>query len=333
MAYTVKNGTWCKDNNKEYYSTTKAGLKAALVAGEITAGTKVVIHEPKYHAGQLIQSLNPNCPEGCFVPQGQAFDTNIYEELAKVFPSGVLPDMRECVMVCAGENEHITTHEHDVYSAGEFKDDCAAVGSHSHTITIHDPGHGHTVTDPGHGHTVTDPGHGHTVTDPGHGHTVTDPGHGHTVTDPGHDHGRGSQDITGYLINDSNATTIGGAFTSGEDAGGQSVSGTGGGKVVYFNAANTWSGRSEKVTTGVSVDNNTTGVSVKDNTTGVSVDNNITGVSVNDNTTGVSVKDNTTGVSVKDNTTGITAECSTAGTSGANVTRTKQFGVYYYIAF
>ena len=306
MAYTVKNGTWCKDNNKEYYSTTKAGLKAALVAGEITAGTKVVIHEPKYHAGQLIQSLNPNCPEGCFVPHGQAFDTNIYEELAKVFPSGVLPDMRECVMVCAGENEHITTHEHDVYSAGEFKDDCAAVGSHSHTITIHDPGHGHTVTDPG---------------------------HGHTVTDPGHDHGRGSQDITGYLINDSNATTIGGAFTSGEDAGGQSVSGTGGGKVVYFNAANTWSGRSEKVTTGVSVDNNTTGVSVKDNTTGVSVDNNITGVSVNDNTTGVSVKDNTTGVSVKDNTTGITAECSTAGTSGANVTRTKQFGVYYYIAF
>ena len=270
MTYTVKNGTWCKDNNKEYYSTTKAGLKAALVAGEITAGTKVVIHEPKYHAGQLIQSLNPECPEGCFVPHGQAFDTNIYEELAKVFPSGVLPDMRECVMVCAGENEHITTHEHDVYSAGEFKDDCAAVGSHSHTITIHDPGHGHTVTDPG---------------------------HDHTVTDPGHDHGRGSQNITGYLINDSNAYTIGGAFTSGEDAGGQSVSGTGGGKVVYFDASKTWTGRSENVTTGVSVDNNTTGVSVKDNTTG------------------------------------ITAECSTAGTSGANVTRTKQFGVYYYIAF
>ena len=341
MTYTVKNGTWCKDNNKEYYSTTKAGLKAALVAGEITSGTKVVIHEPKYHAGQLIQSLNPNCPEGCFVPHGQAFDTNIYEELAKVFPSGVLPDMRECVMVCAGENAHITTHEHDVYSAGEFKDDCAAVGSHSHTITIHDPGHGHTVTDPGHGHTVTDPGHGHTVTDPGHGHTVTDPGHdhtvtdpghGHTVTDPGHDHGRGSQNITGYLINDSNATT-GGAFTSGEDSGGQVVSGTGGGKVVYFNAANTWDGRSEKVTTGVSVKDNTTGVSVKDNTTGVSVDNDVTGVSVKDNTTGVSVDNNVTGVSVKDNTTGITAECSTAGTSGANVTRTKQFGVYYYIAF
>ena len=41
MTYTVKNGTWCKDNDKEYYSTTKAGLKAALVAGEITAGTNV----------------------------------------------------------------------------------------------------------------------------------------------------------------------------------------------------------------------------------------------------------------------------------------------------
>ena len=298
MTYTVKNGTWCKDNNKEYYSTTKAGLKAALVAGEITAGTKVVIHEPKYHAGQLIQSLNPNCPEGCFVPHGQAFDTNIYEELAKVFPSGVLPDMRECVMVCAGENEHITTHEHDVYSAGEFKDDCAAVGSHSHTITIHDPGHGHTVTDPGHGH------------------TVTDPGHGHTVTDPGHDHGRGTYNITGSTVANVFAERyLSGAFTLKESVDLSTVRGTDPVNRVSFNAADSWTGRSEKVTTGVSVDNNITGVSVKDNTTGVSV------------------KDNTTGVSVKDNTTGITAECSTASTSGANVTRTKQFGVYYYIAF
>ena len=94
MTYTVKNGTWCKDNNKEYYSTTKTGLKAALAAGEITSGTKVVIHEPQYHAGQLIQSLNPECPEGCFVPHGQAFDTSIYTELAKLFPDGNLPDMR-----------------------------------------------------------------------------------------------------------------------------------------------------------------------------------------------------------------------------------------------
>ena len=307
MTYTVKNGTWCKDNDKEYYSTTKAGLKAALVAGEITAGTKVVIHEPKYHAGQLIQSLNPNCPEGCFVPHGQAFDTNIYEELAKVFPSGVLPDMRECVMVCAGENEHITTHEHDVYSAGEFKDDCAAVGSHSHTITINDPGHNHGVTDPGHGHTVTDPGHGH---------TVTDPGHGHAVIDPGHDHGRGTQNIIGSLaINGLAAPYLSGAFTIDDPVDTSTTQGSVRYHFVNFNASDGWTGRSENVTTNVSVIYSTTGVSVKDSTTGVSVDN------------------NTTGVSVKGNTTGITAECSTAGTSGANVTRTKQFGVYYYIAF
>ena len=175
MTYSVKNGTWCKDNNKEYYSTTKAGLKAALAAGEITAGTKVVIHEPKYHAGQLIQSLNPDCPEGCFVPHGQAFNKSIYEELAKVFPSGVLPDMRECVMVCAGQNTHITTHEHDVFNAGEFKDDCSI--KHSHEITVTDPGHKHTVN-------ISDPGHNHTVnvTDPGHEHSVSDPGHEHSVT-------------------------------------------------------------------------------------------------------------------------------------------------------
>ena len=269
MTYTVKNGTWCKDNNKEYYSTTKTGLKAALAAGEITSGTKVVIHEPQYHAGQLIQSLNPECPEGCFVPHGQAFDTSIYTELAKIFTGGTLPDMRECVMVCAGQNEHINTHEHDVFNAGEFKDDCAI--KHSHTIT---------VTDPGHAHGVTDPGHAHGVTDPGHAHDVTDPGHAHGITDPGHKHGL--------------ALAI-------------ARSGSG---LRYITSGGTL-----------------------ETTLNFATDKRTTDVSVNDNTTGVSVNSNKTSVSVNSNKTGITATCSTAGANNATVTRTKQFGVYYYIAF
>lgn len=275
MTYTVKNGTWCKDNDKEYYSTTKAGLKAALAAGEITAGTKVVIHEPKYHAGQLIQSLNPECPEGCFVPYGQAFNTSIYEELAKVFPSGVLPDMRECVLVMAGQNEHITTHAHDVFAAGEFKDDCAV--EHSHTITITDPGHEHTIT-------------------------ITDPGHRHSVTDPGHDHGRGTFEITGSyngMQRDYSTDGVGtDAFSDSENHLGKTDSGSGHDACVTLKltASKGWTGRSEKVTTGVSVSNAATGITA-------SADN---------------------------NTTGITASCSTTGDS---VTRTKQFGVYYYIAF
>ena len=163
MTYTVKNGTWCKDNNKEYYSTTKQGLKAALAAGEITSGTKVIIHEPQYHTGQLIQSLNPECPEGCFVPHGQAFDTNIYTELAKLFPDGNLPDMRECVMVCAGRSERTEITNHDEYTAGQFKDDQFAEHSHNVSSTVTDPGHGHTVTDPGHSHGITDPGHSHST--------------------------------------------------------------------------------------------------------------------------------------------------------------------------
>ena len=288
MTYTVKNGTWCKDNEKEYYSATETGLKAALKAGEITSGTRVVVHKPKYHAGQLIQSLNPECPEGCFVPHGQSFDTDVYEELAKVFPDGKLPDLRECVLVCAGQNEHITTHEHDVFNAGEFKDDCAAAGGHTHTITINDPGHGHSVSDPGHGH------------------TISDPGHGHSVSDPGHDHDRGTQNITGVFTTDSNSKTFEGAFSRGDPKGGQSAAGDGGAAVVNFNASSSWTGRSEKVGTGVSIGSNTTGVSIGSNTTGVSIGS---------------------------NTTGITAECSSAGASGANVTRTKQYGVYYYIAF
>ena len=290
MTYTVKNGTWCKDNEKEYYSTTKTGLKAALAAGEITSGTKVVIHSPIYHTGQLIQSLNPECPEGCFVPHGQAFDTSIYTELAKLFPDGNLPDMRECVMVCAGENAHITTHEHDVFSAGEFKDDCAATGNHSHTITINDPGHGHGVSDPGHGHGVSDPGHGHGVSDPGHSHGVSDPGHSHSVS--------GSTDT---VIKPGSSPLAGGNQTN----------------------TGLW----------IAVDNVSVSGDTNSKETGISIDSHSTGISVNGNTTGISVNGNTTGISVNGSTTGITAECSQAGASGVNVTRTKQFGVYYYIAF
>lgn len=280
MTYSVKNGTWCKDNNKEYYSTTKTGLKAALKAGEISTGTKVAIHEPKYHAGQLIQSLNPNCPEGCFVPHGQTFDTSIYEELAKIFPSGVLPDMRECVLVCAGQNEHIATHEHDVFNAGEFKDDCSI--KHSHTITVTDPGHNHTVN-------VSDPGHNHTVniSDPGHTHSVSDPGHTHNVT--GSSSGSGSK-----------FAYFGGGI------------GVEGGGALYLgerpiSSSGNISGTAESKTTDISIVSSTTGISA----------------SSNNNTTGITASSN-------NNTTGITASCSMTGDS---VTRTKQFGVYYYIAF
>ena len=283
MTYSVKNGTWCKDNNKEYYSTTKTGLKAALKAGEVSTGTKVVIHEPKYHAGQLIQSLNPECPEGCFVPHGQAFDTSIYEELAKLFPNGILPDMRECVLVCAGQNEHITTHEHDVFSVGEFKDDCSI--KHSHTITVTDPGHNHTVN-------ISDPGHNHTVniSDPGHTHSVSDPGHTHNVT--------GSSSSSG-----SKPLVTGGGF------------GLGSGNFLYVKEGSSSSSGSISGTAA----SKTTNISIVSSTTGISA-------SSNNSTTGITADSN-------NNTTGITASCSTAGAATATVTRTKQFGVYYYIAF
>ena len=280
MTYSVKNGTWCKDNNKEYYSTTKTGLKAALKAGEISTGTKVVIHEPKYHAGQLIQSLNPECPEGCFVPHGQAFDTSIYEELAKLFPNGTLPDLRECVLVCAGQNEHINTHEHDVFNAGEFKDDCSI--KHSHTITVTDPGHNHTVN-------ISDPGHNHTVnvSDPGHTHSVSDPGHKHNVT------GSSSGSVDKPLVANGGFGLASGNFLyvkEGSSSSSGSISGT-----------------AESKTTDISIVSSTTGISA----------------SSNNSTTGITASSN-------NNTTGITASCSMTGDS---VTRTKQFGVYYYIAF
>lgn len=297
MTYTVKNGTWCKDNEKEYYSTTETGLKAALKAGEITPGTRVVVHKPKYHAGQLIQSLNHECPEGCFVPHGQLFDTSIYEELAKVFPDGKLPDLRECVLVCAGRSERTEIINHDEYTAGQFKDDQFA--EHNHNVSS----------------TVSDPGHGHTVTDPGHGHTVTDPGHGHGVSDPGHSHGKGTYEITGkikYLgegFNDQAVALEAFEKEQGYPRGekrqeGPDQSDYG---MLNFTASKAWTGRSENVKAGVSIGSSTTGVSISSSTTGVSIGSHATGITVD----------------------------TTEEKAGAadKVTHGKQYGVYYYIAF
>ena len=245
MTYTVKNGTWCKDNEKEYYSTTETGLKAALKAGEITPGTRVVVHKPKYHAGQLIQSLNHECPEGCFVPHGQLFDTSIYEDLAKVFPDGKLPDLRECVLVCAGRSERTEIINHDEYTAGQFKDDQFAEHNHNVSSTVSDPGHEHTVSDPGHGHTVTDPGHGHSVSDPGHSHGVNDPGHGHTVrSNP-------AREFTGALTS---------------------------GAILLNTDTHTYGTSRER--TGISINSAATGVSISSSTTGVSIGSGTTGITV-----------------------------------------------------
>ena len=272
MTYTVKNGTWCKDNEKEYYSTTETGLKAALKAGEITAGTKVVIHEPRQPAGTIIQSLNPNPPEGFMVPDGSAIDP-VYAELRAIVGAN-LPDLREYVLVCAGQNAATMTH--DVFTAGEAKQDTAAIPAHSHTLT--------------------DPGHSHTVTDAGHSHTLTDPGHSHTVTDAGHDHGRGTQNITGtFGSDDALSGHITGAFYTQSNIPYDAQSTAyGDGYVIALDASRTWTGRSENVTTGVTVNSGTTGVTVNSGTTGITI-----------------------------------AEAPAVGT----VTRTKEYGVYYYIAF
>ena len=242
MTYTVKNGTWCKDNEKEYYSTTETGLKAALKAGEITPGTRVVVHKPKYHAGQLIQSLNHECPEGCFVPHGQSFDTDVYEELAKVFPDGKLPDLRECVLVCAGRSERTEIINHDEYTAGQFKDDQFAEHNHNVSSTVSDPGHEHTVTDPGHGHTVTDPGHRHGVSDPGHSHSVPLP---RQSPDP--------SDIRGSAV----YSWLNVELT---------------GDSLVFSTA--------RETTGISINSAATGVSISSSTTGVSIGSGTTGITV-----------------------------------------------------
>lgn len=157
------------------------------------------------------------------MPDGSAFDTEVYTALAAMFPDGKLPDLRECSLVMVGRSGRPEITNHDEYTAGQFKNDQFAE----------------------------------------HNHTLTDPGHTHDVTDPGHDHGRGTQEITGSfggISNDDNRCKPTGAFTLGNNENG---AGSGENDTrVNFNASRTWTGRSSEEPTGVSVDSNTTGISI-----------------------------------------------------------------------
>ena len=65
---------------------------------------------------------------------GSKVDANLHPRLAAVMPT--LPDLRECVLVGAGQNTHNQIATHDVYRVGEFSDD--QFQDHTHSVTVSD---------------------------------------------------------------------------------------------------------------------------------------------------------------------------------------------------
>ena len=65
---------------------------------------------------------------------GSPVDAALHPRLAAVMPT--LPDLRECVLVGAGENKHNSIATHDVYSVGQFRDD--QFQDHTHSVTVSD---------------------------------------------------------------------------------------------------------------------------------------------------------------------------------------------------
>ena len=63
---------------------------------------------------------------------GSTVDAALHPRLAAVMPK--LPDLRECVLVGAGENKHNSIATHDVYSVGQFRDD--QFQDHTHSVTV-----------------------------------------------------------------------------------------------------------------------------------------------------------------------------------------------------
>lgn len=93
--------------------------------------------------GALIPFYSNIAPEGWLMCDGtdttgtsnelRLYHPKLYEILGN---SNVLPDLRECVLVGAGQSTRAildtTGHAHDVYTLGEFKDD--QIQSHTHSV-------------------------------------------------------------------------------------------------------------------------------------------------------------------------------------------------------
>ena len=63
---------------------------------------------------------------------GSPVDATLHPRLAAVMPT--LPDLRESVLVGAGQNTHNTIATHDVYDVGQFRDD--QFQNHTHNVTV-----------------------------------------------------------------------------------------------------------------------------------------------------------------------------------------------------
>lgn len=91
--------------------------------------------------GVILPYGGDEAPSGMMMCFGQILQISAWPALYKVIGTkfggdGVttfkLPDLRECTLVGAGENNTDTIDTHDVYTVGEFKDD--QIQSHTHTL-------------------------------------------------------------------------------------------------------------------------------------------------------------------------------------------------------
>lgn len=100
--------------------------------------------------GALMPFYGSVAPDGWFICDGtdttntsnqlDLYHPKLYEVLGN---SNILPDLRECTLVGAGQSTRAildeTGHSHDVYALGEFKDD--QIQDHRHFIDANLTGH------------------------------------------------------------------------------------------------------------------------------------------------------------------------------------------------
>jgi len=143
-----------------------------------------------FPVGAAIPWFTDVAPEGFAIMKNQAFDTNVYTELAKIWPDGVIPGMQGCGVIgkedgeTVGEFKEGQVKEHGHPGSTASSTDIGAkstnrAGAHTHTLSIYgDSGRTNKASTWGHstyfGKATTDSSgeHEHQVTIGSHAHTL-----------------------------------------------------------------------------------------------------------------------------------------------------------------
>lgn len=92
-------------------------LSVPLIIDKLVSNLWMKLAAKIFPVGAAIPWFSDIAPDGFAIMKNQAYDTNVYTELAKIWPNGVIPDMRGCGVIGKEDGEIV-----GIFEEGQVKE-------------------------------------------------------------------------------------------------------------------------------------------------------------------------------------------------------------------